>query len=482
MRKNLTDKFSTGRKGTVTKDVNPCRNKIKIIWLILSALYLIYIGIMTYLYPFTVDEMVSFDSVYGIIEKHNALLNPRIWTFVGSILLYAGKWLFVTLNPFIQLGIVTGVFYFVYLRLPRTDEFKDLPFIIVSVFLSLFAVAQPDNTLFWLGGATNYSWPFLFFILFLCLMRSLLNGKTVFKNKIPVYLLMLIFGFALGMANENNSPMALLLSAVFIITARVKKIKIPSWFYFLAAAICSGVVLLFVSPESYERLSLPVFRTFREASLYQKLFWHMWHMDNMMRLNFYLAPLTLVSLVITAVDREKHALGNKNFRLSLFSLICAFILSFVLFMAPIFNETRAFYSSTVMYIISFLAFVKYITETYNFNFLLALSLLCSVASFYFFPPYVKQYTYLHGQETKRIETIKEAEARGEKSVFLEAYSYKKGISKNLTVLFFEPLLRPADMMKYYGIEIKDNYNRSGIYKLIKTMRERDSRESRGADR
>lgn len=36
--------------------------------------------------------------------------------------------------------------------------------VLLIAVLSVFAVAQPDNTLFWIGGACNYSWSFLPFL------------------------------------------------------------------------------------------------------------------------------------------------------------------------------------------------------------------------------------------------------------------------------------------------------------------------------
>ncbi|MDR1123151.1 MAG: DUF6056 family protein, partial [Elusimicrobiota bacterium] len=180
-------------------------------WLFCCAAYALFISIFSFLYPVGLDEYFGLGIGWREALSRAFLTfwthSPKTGVFIGSFVLYFGKWLFVLLNPFAQLGVCAGIFYIVYLRLPDMRAYEDLPVFILIMLLSVFAAPVPSNTIFWIGGAVNYSWVFLFFLLFLCALRRLWEGRPfVFDGGFRGCVLAFAAALCLGLSNENNSP------------------------------------------------------------------------------------------------------------------------------------------------------------------------------------------------------------------------------------------------------------------------------------
>ncbi|MDR1684590.1 MAG: DUF6056 family protein, partial [Elusimicrobiota bacterium] len=188
----------------------PKQNKALLSWALAAAFYCGFIALLSALYPYGGDEYrnipQSIGDVFYLYFNAAFNLHPRVGSLLSLAILYAGKWLFVLLNPLVQLGIISGIFYVVAARRADFKNLKDLPLFGLIALLSVTAVAAPNNTLFWICGAANYSWAFAFFILYLCLLRALAAGKNFVKGGLPAGFVIFILALALGISNENSAP------------------------------------------------------------------------------------------------------------------------------------------------------------------------------------------------------------------------------------------------------------------------------------
>jgi hypothetical protein len=263
---------------------------------------MLFIFIFSFLYPLGMDEYAGLG--FGWRESLGRALqtfwthSPKVGVFIGAFVLYFGKCLFILLNPLVQLGVCAGIFYLVYLRLPDARDWKDLPVFILIMLLSVFAAPMPSSTVFWIGGAINYSWVFLFFLLFLCALRAAWERKPFLFDR---GFLGLVSAFAaavcLGLSNENNSPASLAVLCAFFALASWRKIKIPAWFWCALAGCTAGFALMFLSPALKQRVA-DTTTGFMEETLLTKLFFHINHFHVFIKANMlifvFCAPTKLV--------------------------------------------------------------------------------------------------------------------------------------------------------------------------------------------
>ena len=127
-------------------------NKYSFIWAGFCLAYIIFIGALTWLFPYGADEMF-----YSNFSKFiDSIIHPcqavRIGIILNGFFLQADKIIFVILNSFIQLFTIFSAFYFIYMRFPCFDTLKDFgPFLLLLVFGTFFIV-QPSDTILWIGG------------------------------------------------------------------------------------------------------------------------------------------------------------------------------------------------------------------------------------------------------------------------------------------------------------------------------------------
>ena len=435
-------------------------NKKYILWALVCTLFLLFIFIFSYLYPYTEDEyLYTYSSIKEVLYEYflsYQLWNPRIGLLAASIILYFGKWSFLLLNPFMQIALVFAEFYFIFLRLPDFKEIKDIiPFSLLAIF-AVFTVSSPDNTLFWIGGACNYSWVMLPFMLLLCALRGAAENKNVILDTIPLHIIALACGFITGMSNENNSPMALLIMGGFYLYARYKKIKIQPWFYLFFASAIVGTVLLFSADGSYNRATGWEFAGFVTLPLTQKLFMHINHIQDLIAATFYVPVILAIALPLAYLNKDAPAnpLNDKNLLLSLLCFVAAAILAFVLFMAPRPPE-RAFYSSSVFFMLSFIFFLKYINETFKKDIYKIVFIPSFCAMVAFLPLFTLPYVDLYRQDAHIKMAAANAIAKGLPSAYASRIKPMLGPTKNLSIFFLDYTeFKPEIMKKHFGVYLK----------------------------
>ncbi len=435
-------------------------NKRYVLWTSICALFLIAVFVFSYLYPYTEDEyLYTYSSVKEVLYEYflsYQLWNPRIGLLAASLILYFGKWSFLILNPLVQLSLVLAEFYFVFLRLPDFKEIKDIiPFSLLAIF-ALFAVSAPDNTLFWIGGACNYSWALLPFMLLLCGLRHLAENKNILPNILLVKIIALIIGFFIGMSNENNSPMALLIMSGFWLYARYKRLKMQPWFYWVFAATAIGAVLLFSANGSYNRANFWEFAGFVNLPLTQKLFMHINHIQDLIAATFYTPAILAIALPLAYFDKNSayNRLKDKNLLLSLLCFATAAILAFVLFLAPRPPE-RAFYSASVFFMLSFVFFLKYINETFKTDIYKIVFIPLFAAMIAYLPLFTLPYADLYRQDAAIKSAAANAVSKGQPAAYVNKIKPMAGPTKNLTIFFLDYTeFKPEIIKKHFGVYLK----------------------------
>ncbi|MDR1123661.1 MAG: DUF6056 family protein [Elusimicrobiota bacterium] len=382
------------------------------VWAALCLTYIFFIALLSALFPYGVDEYFADLSTLrktldAVIYAHKNI-NQRIGVFYGVTVLCCGKWLFVLLNPLVQLFLCNTFFYFIFLRRPDFKSFKDIPIFGCLLLLSFMAVPAPSETLFWIGGAVNYSWHMVSFMIILCVLRAAAGGITVKDGRRNILLLALA-GFATGMSNENNAPMALIICAGFWALFIFNKKRAPLWFYGILAGIAAGLAITFGSGTLQQRLTHYSFESFRSASLEMKLLFHLNHFHDL--LADTLLPVITPALAAFALAQNfKTAVKNTDFLLAVLCWAISMVLAFVLFMAPSVGSMRIFYSAGVFAFLAFMLAVKFLRDIYGINFFRYLFAGLGIVFIVMLPLIVLPYFNLHGQNAARVALLRTAKA------------------------------------------------------------------------
>lgn len=238
--------------------------------LVLAAL--LYVALISWWSPLTSDtyhhaltgmeHRFSFSLVWERCVASYMNWNPRIGEYLAFAVATAGKWLFILLNPFVLVVLALLMFYLAVGRRVNPRSWADVRLFGLGLLLLFTCTARPGVTLYWLSGATNYSWAAAIWLGFLCLNRGLLEkgkdgektecGKNVWGRWTAV----LILGFLAGMTNENNIPGTwLLLGALFVVVRLIWKEKLPLWFYAGVAAHVAGSLCMLLAPGVSARMN-----------------------------------------------------------------------------------------------------------------------------------------------------------------------------------------------------------------------------------
>ena len=416
------------------------KNKNLILWIIRIIIYLSFIGFFTYLYPISEDEMLckvhNLDCVLYLYKNFCARISIL---FSGTFLFNTYKWGFVILNPIIQSVLVFLIFYLVNLRMPDFKTLKDFPQVVFTALACVFMVAQPDQTIFWFSGATNYLFLGVMFIAFCALMRKTWHTPDLIPSNIFTFIVAVSSGIVLGMNNENSAPMMFCLCALYIFAAIGFKKKIPHWFWFLFTGILAGMAVMFSSPAYFQRMNINIImQEMNKRPLLIKMESFTNHLDYFMQISLYALPIVILSSLLCLADKFKTAIKDEIFLFTVLSCFVSFMLAFVFFPVSILPD-RIFYNATLFTIISILFLVKYLKNTYNIRLMpvLVVGIICF--SVIIIIPFSKQYILLHKQNIQRETLLKNFNNDKNMCLWLPIYSIHKMQNTNLSLKFYDPM-------------------------------------------
>lgn len=136
-------------------------------WALVAAA-LLYVALLSWWSPFTSDtyhhaltgmeHRFSLSLVWERCVASYMSWNPRIGEYLAFAVATAGKWLFILLNPFVQVCLALMMFYLASGRRVDPRSWPDVRLFGLALLLLFTCTARPGVTIYWLSGATNYSW------------------------------------------------------------------------------------------------------------------------------------------------------------------------------------------------------------------------------------------------------------------------------------------------------------------------------------
>lgn len=418
------------------------------LWALVAFSFICLIGLMSYWYPVTLDEYYRWNVPFQMkmLTSSYISITPRISMFFTIPIYSLGKWFFILVNSLVQFVNALCIFYILFVRLPNIKDIKDMPYFIMILCMIVFFVCRPSEVMFWLSGAINYSWTILSLLLMLCFLRQIQAKKILFQDNWLSVILLFILGFIIGMSNECLSPIALGLTIIFALGCNFKQIRTPKGLSSLIFGIAIGCLVFFSAPAHYNKMGLEGLINISAASLWDKLFFHIYHINEFFQAQFYIFPLTALFLIIACLDKDNRDFKQKDLWLSLIMIIISFSMAFILFMVPK-APVRAYYPASVSCLISFLFLVRYYVYAYKFDFSKWLCYLIVIISLILAPRFILPHYFLHIQEKERnliLERFPDSEVM--------PYTVLAGPTKNLTIGFGDPANRIRVDGKQYAVD------------------------------
>ncbi|MBR7119067.1 MAG: hypothetical protein IKC77_02610 [Lentisphaeria bacterium] len=216
-----------------------------------TVCFLLFYLAANLLYPWRGDDFVrlyllrtksAFDLVKDSYLYWTLRLGNVICAFFGVV---KSKIIFDIVNPFIQVVIFYLLAGTALGRFPDIRQKRDALLVIFASGLSVF-VCRPADTVYWVPGATLYSWAAVVYLgFYLYLLRC--EGQS--KNSVPALLALAVFGFFAGYCNENIALAGLFFLAVRAVLKPSKKVFASLAGYF------GGAVFLFTTPGALTRVA-----------------------------------------------------------------------------------------------------------------------------------------------------------------------------------------------------------------------------------
>lgn len=456
--------------------------KNHIIFYLFLSLITVYIALMSFFKPLTMDDFFYANATSGkfldILKFYfESYLSwaPRIGTLFTLFFLSFAKGIFPFINSAIQISIVFCMHYIVTGKKINLNNSKDLFLFMILAILLIFNVTG-GQTLFWISGVANYSFTILIFFIFLIFFRRLIDGKSLMNDNISTQILIFILGFLVGMTNENVAPISLLIILAVLIFCKFNKIQTPKWMFFALAGNFIGLGVLLGAPGSYKRMvtvtdfsMTDIFvklhlqetaKEFLETSFLFKLKFIPLRIGKFIILSFGL-PIFIIIVSISAIIKKNISIEHrKNIYLAIVFIIIAFLLVSILCFAPK-PSIRAYFSPLLMTFISFSFVLLYITD--NFTKKIQTYLIVSIiliTGFLVSLKIIPSFYQMYQINNKNLALIEEALHTPEKNA--QIYDYDISIKPYHAILNIKEDKNfhiNKEMAKYYGlnsIKLKDN--------------------------
>ena len=247
-------------------------NSFNVIFLnILCLVSALLISLSIYIHPLVGDdylykEMVLQNDInfinYFFSRYHD--WSGRIYQNFITYYLYSSD-LFINFYKLLIYPSYLLICYLIFFKIANSQGKKNYTEFLIFLILFWFAIPVPSETIVWVIGTTVYIYPLLFATLFL---SYLTKQRNLFKKKAK-FLLIVLFAFLAG-SSQLQLLIACFVISIFSIITLFKKNNlnktffsnlIPFIFFFL------GVIIFFISPGNYARLS-----SIEDLSLFSQLY------------------------------------------------------------------------------------------------------------------------------------------------------------------------------------------------------------------
>ncbi|WP_270328078.1 DUF6056 family protein [Enterococcus malodoratus] len=316
-------------------------------------------------------------------------------------------------------------------------EFKNF----VIIFL-LYWIANPNlgQTSFWTVGYSNYLLTNFFIVAYFSLIFFLKGENLKFWHILSISIL----GLLAGNSNENTSIVVVLLTLVFILLEKQKKVFLIGLPFTLI-----GTLSLLLSPGQNERLQYPAFQVPREQSLFHRL-WNFfsspWFIDTFKSFSWIFVTFIFIGFIYffkRQYPKKQNIVYSLVFFFSAIVANAAFGGSYVFPVA-----LRSLNGALVLFLISISFFLKdlsyFKSSLFKNEVFYLILLLCIPFTFSYFYA-TKSVVSLRGQFQVRQEAILYGKKHNQKSIHIPNYYVGK-------------LYTPSDSIDLYQGNLGDYYD------------------------
>lgn len=322
-------------------------------------------------------------------------------------------------------------------------NFKRVTVSAIIIFLTYW-VSNPNlgQVMFWIVGSANYMWTTLFIVFFI---RKSIEYREKERNKTSNIISLSLFGILAGLSNENTCLTLIICMIAICIYYRLTKGRVGKSLVFGSISSLIGASAMLLAPGNFARASGASLESWREMTLLQKLFKHLYiTIPDVFSHIWVSIAIFMLSCAVILVSRKDH--DKKPLALA-FMFFMAFLCSnFIMFAAPAYPP-RAMNGSFI-FLLCALSVVLYSTGR---MFVFTAITTISVTSFLFIPSYKSMYlaykqTYL--QSFVRSKIIRDAKSNNKDEVTIPGF-YFTGLMKDSDK--FDTYHSPY-MASFYGMK------------------------------
>lgn len=327
----------------------------------------------------------------------------------------------------------------------------------IIIFL-VYWVSNPNlgQVMFWIVGSANYMWTSLFIVLFI---RKAIEYRENNHNKYSSLFIISILGIVAGWSNENTCLTLVLCMLSISAYYRCVHGKVGRSLIFASASSIIGASAMLLAPGNFARAAGKSLEAWRETSLLQKIFKHLYVTMPDVFSHIWVA-ITLFMLACISMLVSKRFDCNKSNSLA-FMFFMAFLCANLVMVASPAYPPRAMNGQFIFLLCSFSIVL------YNIGMVYFLTSTASIAVtlFMFAPSYVSMYlaykqTTLQSQF--RSQLIREAKSDGLREISIPAF-YFLGLMKDGDK--FDTYNSPY-MAAFYGMKKIDAYDAPFDYSVL----------------
>ncbi|MDT2737211.1 DUF6056 family protein [Enterococcus pseudoavium] len=318
------------------------------------------------------------------------------------------------------------------------------------IIFILYWIANPNlgQTSFWTVGYSNYLLT-NFFIMAYVVVLFLLKDKDL---KLWNILAIFILGILAGNSNENTSIVVVLLTVVFILIEKNKKVFILGLPFTLI-----GTLSLLLSPGQSERLQHPAFQISREQSLFHRLwnyFSSPWFIDTFKSFSWVFVTFILIGFIYFFKHQRPQKQNMVYSLIFFFSAVIANAAFGGSYVFPValrsLNGALVLFLVSITFLLNDLVYSK--NPVYKKSIFYLIILLCFPFSLSYFYA-TKSVISLHGQFQVREQAILNGKKNKLKTIYIPNYYVGK-------------LYNPSDSIDLYQGNIGDYYNTNASTTIV----------------